>query len=83
MIFSRVYFCDTNQKPSIHMLTQAIQFLEIHPKKEKKNEATQIYLKGISSHDFYNIKIGNYLKINNKGIWSNYLLLMIIQCMAF
>lgn len=65
--FSRVYFCDTNQKPSIHMLTQAIQFLEIHPKKRKKKWSyTKIYLKGISSHDFYNIKIGNYLKINNK-----------------
>lgn len=61
--FSRVYFC---QKPSIHMLTQAIQFLEIHPKKKKKWSYTKIYLKEISSHNFYNIKIGNYLKINNK-----------------
>lgn len=41
MIFSRVYFCDTNQNPSIYMLTQAIQFLGTHPKKKKKkNEAT-------------------------------------------
>ena len=43
MIFSTVYFCDTNRKPSIYMLTQAIQFMGIHPLK-KKNESTQKFI---------------------------------------